>query len=156
MSKEEAARKKAEIPLPLAVPLARNPSSTSSNTTYTAAQKREQLNAPLLPPPSRAYSVQKTEDEGLGRAKAEFEYASNEADDLPLAEGEVVIVVEHGESSSFRNLPLCVAMLIELRAIQSRRIGGSVGVCRAAGRDWCRRIISVWCEGLFRIVRLSL
>ena len=84
--------------MPLAVPLARNPSSTSSNTIYTAAQKREQLNAPVLPPPSRAYSVQKVEDEGLGRARAEFEYASSEADDLPLKEGEVVIVTEHGSS----------------------------------------------------------
>ena len=99
MSKEEAARKKAEIPIPLATPLARNPSSTSSGTSYTAAQKREQMNAPLQPPPSRAYSVEKVdgEEEGLGRARAEFEYKSDEVDDLSLDEGEVVLVLEHGE-----------------------------------------------------------
>ncbi|KAK4057954.1 cytoskeletal protein binding protein [Microbotryomycetes sp. JL221] len=80
MSKEEAA-KKGNFNESLAVKSSVLASSSSSNRISTP------------PPPLRGAQVRA--QNGLGRAKAMYDFEGTETSDLPVVEGEVVTVVEH-------------------------------------------------------------
>lgn len=97
MSKEAAAKKKAAIPIPLAVPMAplqRNPSANYSNNSSSSSLPWKKTIVEPLPPPVNRSNIAK--EQGLGRAKAEYDYNSEEPDDLCLKEGDTVVVIEHG------------------------------------------------------------
>lgn len=83
---KEEARKQAAIPLDLAV--------KSAPRVYGEPAVSH------VPPPMRQ-PIRKEED-GIGNAIAEYDYAATEADDLPLQEGEAVIILEHVSSDWYR------------------------------------------------------